>query len=138
MQKYHYFDILFKHKNDENEALEHANKVLFIDTDSLITLYYYQLGFKERDKVDTAFKNIAEGISLLNNYDLYLFLETDVKWVQDGTRTYGEEQVRLENNEKLKKLLRENHIEYQSISGDYDTRYEKSKEKVLTLLKGSK
>ena len=98
MQKYHYFDILFKHKNDEKEALEHANKVLFIDTDSLITLYYYQLGFKDNDKVDCSFKNIAQGISLLNNYDLYLFLEPDVEWVQDGTRTYGETQVRLENN----------------------------------------
>ena len=33
MQKYHYFEILFKHKELERKALEKANKVLLIDTD---------------------------------------------------------------------------------------------------------
>ena len=31
---------------------------------------------------------------MLNEYDLYLFLEPDVEWVQDGTRTYGEDNIR--------------------------------------------
>jgi HTH-type transcriptional repressor of NAD biosynthesis genes len=135
MQPYHYFEILFKHKQLEKEALEEANKVLLIDTDSLITLYYYELGFGINNELDKAFKDIAQGISKLNNYDLYLFLEPDVEWVQDGTRTYGEQSVREENNRKLKKLFENNNIKYVSISGDYDTRYKKAKELVEQLIK---
>ena len=126
MQKYHYLNILFKHKEMESVALDNANKVLFIDTDSLITLYYYNLGFKDNDSYDISFSKIAEGISDLNNYDLYLFLEPDVEWVQDGTRTYGEQSIREENNRMLKKLLKKNGIKYQVISGDYEVRYEKA------------
>ncbi|MEE0684390.1 MAG: multifunctional transcriptional regulator/nicotinamide-nucleotide adenylyltransferase/ribosylnicotinamide kinase NadR [Bacilli bacterium] len=134
MQKYHYFEILFQHKQDEKIALEHANKVLFIDTDSLITLYYYKLGFKEQSEKD--FETIATSISNLNNYDLYLFLEPDVAWVQDGTRTYGKDEVRKENNKILKQILKENHIKYETITGNYEERYEKAKEYVNKLLKG--
>lgn len=133
MQKYHYFEILFKHKQLEKEALDSANKVLLIDTDSLITLYYYQLGFQDNDKLDMAFSNIATGISVLNKYDLYIFLEPDVKWVQDGTRTYGSDEIRKENNKKLKKILQKNNIEYITITGDYNERYKKSKDKINKL-----
>lgn len=134
MQPYHYFEILFKHKEWEYNALKEANKVLLIDTDSLITLYYYQLGFKNTSEINSAFKNIAEGISVLNNYDLYIFLEPDVKWVQDGTRTYGEQLVREENNIKLKKIFDDNNIKYVCISGNYHERYEKAKKKIIELL----
>lgn len=136
MQKYHYFEILFKHKQLEKEALGNANKVLIIDTDSLITLYYYNLGFKDIDPLNEAFTNIAEGISKLNDYDLYLFLEPDVEWVQDGTRTYGEQSIREQNNKLLKELLEKNGIAYVTVKGDYQTRYETSKENILKLVRG--
>lgn len=134
MQPYHYFQILSKHKESEYKALENANKVLLIDTDSLITLYYYMLDFKDESKENSAFKDIAENISLLNKYDLYIFLEPDVLWVQDGTRTYGEESVRKENNQKLKQLLDKNNINYICINGDYETRYEKSKQIIKEMI----
>lgn len=134
MQKYHYFEILFKHKQDEKLALEHANKVLFIDTDSLITLYYYKLGFKEQSEKD--FERIATSISNLNNYDLYLFLEPDVAWIQDGTRTYGSDEVREKNNQLLKEILKENNIKYETITGNYQERFLKAKEYVNKLFKG--
>ena len=135
MQPYHYFEILFKHKQLEKDALKDANKVLFIDTDSLITLYYYELGFKGTADYNKDLPKIAESISNLNNYDLYIFLEPDVEWIQDGTRTYGEESVRKRNNEKLKRLLKKNNISYVSVNGDYDERYEKSKALVKEIIK---
>lgn len=134
MQPYHYFEILFKHKQLEKEALANANKVLIIDTDSLVTLYYYQLGFEGTSDYDVHFPQIAECISALNNYDLYIFLEPDVEWVQDGTRTYGEDNVRVENNKKLKEILDRNNIQYISVSGDYNQRYEISKNLIEELL----
>lgn len=130
-----YFDILFKHKEMEREALKNANKVLIIDTDSLITLYYYTLGFENTDEYDPRFKSIAENISSLNNYDLYIFLEPDVKWVQDGTRTYGSDDVRQDNNRKLKEIFDKNNIKYETISGSYFDRYEQSKKLIDELLK---
>ena len=39
--KYHYLKILFKHIEIGNQEIEFANKVLFIDIDLLITLYYF-------------------------------------------------------------------------------------------------
>ncbi len=134
MQPYHYFEILFKQKQLEKDALENANKVLIIDTDSLITLYYYKLGFENTDEFDNSFEKIANGISTLNNYDLYIFLEPDVKWVQDGTRTYGESNIRKENNKKLKKIFDKNNIKYITISGNYNDRYEKSKEEIEKII----
>lgn len=137
MQPYHYFEILFKHKQLEKEALKNANKVLLIDTDSLITLYYYQLGFENTNELNKAFEDVAKGISVLNNYDLYIFLEPDVEWVQDVTRTCGDPEVRKENNKKLKKIFDENRIKYVCVSGDYDNRYQQSKQLIEELLSDS-
>jgi HTH-type transcriptional repressor of NAD biosynthesis genes len=134
MQKYHYYNILFRHKYEEERMLEYANKVLFIDTDSLITLYYYKLDFGIKNKEDKVFESISEGISYLNKYDLYIFLEPDVKWVQDGSRTYGDQNIREENNKILKELLKKNNIKYVSINGDYQNRYKKSIELVNKLI----
>jgi len=135
MQKKHYFDILFKQKELERNALENANKVLLIDTDSLITLFYYNLGFDTKTKEDDYFRNIAENIGKLNNYDLYIFLEPDVNFVYDITRRTVEENVRYENNKILKQLFDNMGIKYITINGTYEERYEKSKEKVLKLIK---
>ena len=135
LQKSDYFQILFDHKQLEKEALERANKILLIDTDSLITLFYYNLAFKKETKIDEKITDIAEAISYLNNYDLYLYLEPDVEFVYDITRGNGEEKIRQENNKILKQLLDDNKINYITINGDYDTRYEKAKEKILQLVK---
>lgn len=134
MQKYHYHNILFRHKREEELMSEIANKVLLIDTDSLITLYYYKLDFGIKDEDDKSFERVAEGISSLNNYDLYIFLEPDVKWVQDGTRTYGDKQIREKNNKILKDLLKKNNIKYVSVDGDYQNRYKKSIELIDKLI----
>lgn len=134
MQPYHYFQILFKQKQLENEAMKNANKILLIDTDSLVTLYYYQLGFEKTNEINNAFYSIAQNISILNNYDLYIFLEPDVKWVQDGTRTYGSEEIRNINNKILKKIFKENNISYISISGNYEERYNKAKNFIKKII----
>ena len=97
-------------------------------------MYYYLLDFKDNDNDDKRFKYIAECISYLNNYDLYIFLEPDVKWVQDGSRTYGDQKIREKNNKILKKLLDENGINYICVSGDYQNRYQESKNLVKKLL----
>ena len=122
-----YFGILFKHKELEHDALKHANKVLIVDTDALITLYYYKLEFDNTPFYNQKFDALASSISNLNDYDLYVFLEPDVKWVQDGTRMSGEESFRNNNNQILKELLKEKGINYEVVNGDYYNRLTKTK-----------
>ena len=133
MTKDDYFKILFKQKELERNQLELANKVLLIDTDSLITYFYYSLMYKDNDEYDKKFKLTARAISDLNNYDLYLFLEPDVPFFKDITRSDGDN--REFNNNYLKQILKDNNIKYETISGDYNNRYKESKEKILKILK---
>lgn len=128
-----YFNILFRHKEEERLRLKEANKVLLIDTDSLITLFYYSLSYKGTPEYNENFQMIAEQISHLNNYDLYLFLEPDVPFVKDITRSDGKN--RNKDNEYLKQILKRNNIKYKVITGNYQERYEKSKKEILGLIK---
>ena len=45
-----------------------------------------------------------------------------MKWVDDGTRVFGEESVREDNAERLRELLAEHGVEYISISVDFGER----------------
>lgn len=128
-----YFDILFRHKEEERKKLNEANKVLLVDTDSLITLFYYSLMYKDTDEYNDKFQMVAEQMSVLNNYDLYIYLEPDVPFVWDITRSEGDH--RDEDNRYLKEILDRNKISYQVISGDYENRYEEAKKLIKNLLK---
>ena len=134
LQRKDYFDILLEQKSLEKKAIENANKVVFIDTDSLYTLFFYQMEYNG-ESYDKNIKQMAESISFLNDYDLYIFLEPDTKFVQDGYRTNASDEFRHMNNNKLKDILQKNEINYVSISGSYDERYNKSKQLVKELLK---
>ena len=127
-----YYKILFRHKEEERIKLKDANKVLLIDTDSLITLFYYSLSYKDTTEYNKNFQLLAEQISSLNNYDLYLFLETDVPFIKDITRSNGEN--REKDNEYLKNILKRNNISYVVINGDYQERYENSKKEIIKLI----
>ena len=94
----------------------------------------YLKKINETNELNQAFENIAKGISVLNHYDLYIFLEPDVEWVQDGTRTYGDPKVREENNKKLKAIFDENNINYVCINGNYHERYERSKKEIEKVM----
>ena len=77
----------------------------------------------------------VEEIAKLQNYDLVIYLEPDVEWVDDGLRFAGEEKIRKKNNKKLKKMFDERKISYITIDGNYQERFNKSKELVDKLFK---
>lgn len=131
-----FVEILYKHKVDEIEKTRKANRVLFIDTEAYVTDYYLKLQFEGTDVDITKENSLALSVGSLNKYDLVLYLEPDVPWVQDGTRTYGEESVRIANDLKLKKILSQAGLEYTVINGDYQEKYQKVIELVNNLLKG--
>lgn len=73
-------------------------------------------------------------IAKLQQFDLWLFLKPDVDWVDDGTRVFGEENIRQQNNSILKSLLEEADIHTISISGSYEERLAKAMVEVNKLL----
>lgn len=131
-----FVEILYKHKVDEIDKTRRANKVLFIDTECYITEYYLKLQCRG-EKADRTAK-LAECIGSLNKYDLVIYLEPDVEWVQDGTRTYGEEKVRLENDRILKEILSHAGLNYKIVNGSYRDRFTQSVELVNRLFENKK
>lgn len=124
-------EILLQHKLNEIKAIEHSNKVLFIDTDSLITQFY--ITFLEDSGKD---KNIAlsDAIDAINNYDLILFLEPDVAFVQDGDRSTVIQNDRKKYSEQIKDILKAHSKSFVEITGDYQQRFLKAVEEVNKIL----
>lgn len=123
-----YPEIAFEHKYHEKVELQKANKLLFIDTEAIVTQYFSLLYLGMTRK-------IIDEIIELQQYDLWLFLEPDVKWVDDGTRSFGEQETRERNNNILKLMLDSYGIKYVTISGNYQERLNKAVESVNELLK---
>ena len=89
-------EILLTQKLNEMKAVEQSNRVLFCDTDCLITQFFLKfLGGNEENI------KLSDAIDALNSYDLVLFLAPDVKWVQDGDRST---EIR-DNRDKYRKMI---------------------------------
>lgn len=110
-----YQRIAYGHKLFEHQAIQHANKVLFIDTEAIITQYYSKLYNGQQQK-------ILDSIIETQQYDLWLLMEPDVKWVDDGLRVHGEQLIREENHGELVRLLKTHGIKYHVIKGNYAER----------------
>lgn len=122
-------EIAMEHYILQEKLLKRSNKFLFVDSESIVTQYYLDM-YYSGDK-----SSLIKEISKLQNYDLVFYLEPDIKWVDDGIRFAGEDDVRKENNKKLKKMFDELGIEYVSIDGDYVQRFDKAKKLVGELVK---
>ncbi|MDF2790532.1 MAG: nicotinate-nucleotide adenylyltransferase [Neobacillus sp.] len=127
MVKEDYQRIAYGHKMEEFKAIEKANKFVFIDTEVIVTQFYSNLYNYEHQLV-------LDEIAKIQDYDLWLFLEPDVKWVDDGLRVHGEEKVRDQNNENLKTLLNKHDVDYKILTGKYENRLKGAMEHIEKLL----
>jgi HTH-type transcriptional repressor of NAD biosynthesis genes len=118
-------EILLRHKINEVEMIQTSNKILFVDTDCLITKFYIQFLEGNQDE-KTKNEQLADVIAELNNFDLVLFLEPDVEFVQDGTRTEEIEKNRIKYSNQIKSIFNEKNIKYHSITGNYEERFLKA------------
>ena len=124
-------EILLQHKLNEIHAIQHSNRVLFIDTDALVTQFY--MNFLSDSGIS---KNhaLSDAIDALNRYDLILFLEPDVEFVQDGDRSEIIRDDRNRYSEQLKSILRRHGRSFETIGGDYWQRYRTAVRMVEALL----
>lgn len=126
-------EILLQHKLNQLHAQEQSNKVLFVDTDALVTRFY--MSFLE-DRGIRRNLPLAQAVDALNDYDLVLFLEPDGTVFDDenGHRSAVIAADRRRYSEQIKALLRESGREFHVLEGDYLQRYETAVRLVEDLL----
>jgi HTH-type transcriptional repressor of NAD biosynthesis genes len=108
-------------------ASEHAKRIdktvleqsplIIIDTDIHLTISYANFMFNKILEVESTIYNT-------NKADLYLYLNNDVKYVQDGTRLSENDRNLLDISHRH--ILKEYNVNFIEINGDWDNRLEKS------------
>ena len=95
------------------QHLKNANKLLFCDTDLLTTKVYAQYLFGQVPA-------FASWIEAINQYDLHLFMDTDVPYEQDGTRLGSHTRPAL--RALFLAALKRDHVPFAVITGDWNQR----------------
>ena len=106
-------------------AQERGNPLIILDTDVNITQSYATFCFKEELQLD-------DRIYQLNQADLYLYLEKDVPFVQDGTRMEKEDRDLLDLSHK--NYLKKRGINYHLIRGNWGERFQTAVQLINALL----
>ena len=122
--------IAMEHFLRQEQAARNSDKVMFVDSEAVITQYYLEMYFEDKTSP------LIDEITKLQNYDLVIFLEPDVKWVADGLRFSGDEESRKKNNKRLKEMFTERKIPFIRVNGSYSERFDKSRALVEELFKG--
>nr|WP_299204007.1 AAA family ATPase [uncultured Brumimicrobium sp.] len=115
-----------EHANRIDKAISGKSPLIIIDTDIHITKSYSKFLFDKTLEVENEIYNS-------NKASLYLYLNNDVKFVQDGTRL-------SENDRNLLDLLHrqvftQHNIEIVEITGDWEQRFDKAVTTIEQLIK---
>lgn len=114
----------------EEALARHANRVLFVDTNVLLTTIWSQ----------TLFGTCPEWVRRVareRRYDLHLLLDVDVPWVDDGQRYFPMPADRVAFFERCRETLEREQLPYIVIRGSWEQRREQAIHEVRRLLAGS-
>ena len=102
-------------RKEDEAAIACASDVLFLDTDLVSTVAYarYYYGDCPEWIEQAARERLA---------DIYLFLDTDVPWMEDAARDSGADREAV--HETFQRVLEEFDADYVLIRGDWDERRE--------------
>lgn len=107
------------HFRERNAFRKKANKVLFVDTDTLTTQIFSNHYY---GKCPRRVQEII--LDPDNQNDLYLFTNIDVPWVADTSRDLGAPELRAKMQQDLLDALARHHRPYVLIKGiDWDDRF---------------
>jgi HTH-type transcriptional repressor of NAD biosynthesis genes len=99
----------------EDQALLQANKLLFCDTDLVVTQVWSEIYFKQCPQA-------VIDLSHERHYDLHLLMDIDIPWEDDGTREFPH--LREWHFKRLKEELDNRNYSYEIISGNFEERLE--------------
>lgn len=109
------------------DALRDANKVCFFDTDATITNYYSKLYLGETNKTVEQYIDPTK-------YDVVLFMEPDIDWVDDGMRLLSDKIDRIEKSSELFLTFTKKGFNVVTIGGNYTERLDKAIEIIRDLI----
>ncbi len=117
------------HRELIKQKLKHTTKkYAFIDTEAIITKVFGKM-YLSPDFNQPTFNSLIKA----QQFDLYLVMNTDVSWVDDGTRDFPHK--RIEHFNMIIEELKAQNIPYIVIDGsDYDIRTQKAIEEVNKLI----
>ena len=101
--------------------LRQCNQRLILDTDPLMTAAWADMLFETRDPWFDAFQDTA---------DLYLLLDIDLPWVDDGTRFFGEDDRRQRFFDLSRAELERRGLDYRIIGGPPEERFARALEAI--------
>lgn len=127
------YENFLRQKLNVLDALKETNRILFVDTDAITTLFYAGFLFDKDSNEWNKCNDLGKSINNINEWDLVLFLEPDVDFVQDGTRNDKIKQERIKYSNEIKELLTKNNIKFHSISGNYLNRFNKAKKLIKNI-----
>jgi HTH-type transcriptional repressor of NAD biosynthesis genes len=116
-------------------ASEHAKRIeksilansplVIIDTDIHTTKSYSRFTFEKELEISTDIYNS-------NRANIYLYLNNDVKYLQDGTRLSEAERNLLDLSHR--QVLKDHNIDIIEVKGDWNERFEKAVEQINKLI----
>lgn len=121
-----FYENLLRQRLHIMDAAKQSNRLLFVDTDALTTLFYsrFLLGVGNESEVC---EKMASAIHQMTHWDMVLFLEPDVDFVQDGTRNENIKAEREKYSDMLLQAFEEHGAEVIRIGGTYLNRFESAK-----------
>ena len=127
MEREDFYRIALKH-NDLllDKHVSTTNKCLIVDTEAMTTKIFGEM------YVDGYDDNRLDEIIKHQWFDLYLLMDIDVPWVDDGTRDFPKH--RESHLNRLKEELEKNNKPYIVINGNYDERFEKAKNAIQRII----
>lgn len=110
------------------EAVRRANMVALCDTDAIVTEFYLNV-LEGRDGLP-----IAREAARLNEWDLVLFVEPTVPWVDDGLRASPLQAQREAQAHVLRQAYESLGYKLVTLDGDYRQNYERALFEIRKLL----
>lgn len=105
------------HQAMTNAARRRCNRLLFLDTDPLMTAAWADMLFGTRDPWFDRFSETA---------DLYLLLDIDLPWIDDGTRFFGEADRRRRFLDRSREELERRGLPFVLIGGPASERLDRA------------
>jgi HTH-type transcriptional regulator, transcriptional repressor of NAD biosynthesis genes len=109
----------------EETAIKNSNRIAFFDTDLIVTQIWSEIYFQECPQ------KVIE-MTYQRDYDLYLLMDIDIPWEDDGTREFPN--LRQWHFDRIKTELENRGLKYIVISGDFEERFKLCIEAVESIL----
>jgi HTH-type transcriptional regulator, transcriptional repressor of NAD biosynthesis genes len=112
------------HANNIEKAVLDHSPLIIIDTDIHTTLSYSKFVFNKKILV-------SKGIYAANKAQLYLYLNNDAPFFQDGTRFSEDLRNKLDGSHR--QILKEKKVDFVEISGNWKERFEKAVSYIMAI-----